>query len=296
MRLLTIAPAMFVFLWASGFIGARYAMPWAEPFSFLTVRFLMAMALLGLLIPIFRTKTRWRATDILHSAMTGFLLHGVYLGGVFWSVDRGMPAGLASLLVGLHPLTTALLAGPVLGETVASRLWFGLFVGFIGVALVLSPDFSNFVAGVDWSTLSASLVAVLGLTAGTLWQKRFVRQDDLITGTCFQYLGAASLTVGLAVILEDQTYQISGELIFALFWLVVVMSLGAILLLMLMIREGQSSRVASLFYLVPATTAVQAWILFGETLVPVQLAGMALAAVGVWLALAQPVARARASR
>ena len=271
-------------------------MPWAEPFSFLAVRFLLAMLLLALLVPVLGKWQRWSIKAILHSAVAGVFLHGIYLGGVFWSIDRGMPAGLAALLVGLHPLITAFLAGPVLGEQVTNRHWLGLAVGFVGVALVLSPDMGSFVVGVDAATILASTIAVLGLSAGSIWQKRFVRQDDLLSGTCYQYLGAFVMTAALAVGFEDQVYVVTGELLFALAWLIFVMSLGAILLLMHLIRAGQASRVASLFYLVPAVTAIQAWILFGEQLTAVQIAGMMLAAVGVALALVQPTALARASR
>ncbi len=296
MTLSRLAPALFVFLWASGFIGARYAMPWAEPFSFLSARFFLAIVLIGAMMAMTGRFARWTGRAIMHSAVAGVLLHGIYLGGVFWAIHRGMPAGLAALLVGLHPLVTALLAGRFLGEKVTNRHWIGLFVGFSGVAMVLSPDFGSFAAGVDWANLVVSFISVLGLSAGSLWQKRFVRQDDLIAGTLFQYAGALVFTTMLAALLESQTYTLTAELVFAMFWLVFVLSLGAILLLMLLIREGQASRVASLFYLVPAVTALQAWILFGESLVPVQIAGMLVAAFGVALALAQPVARARASR
>lgn len=295
MTLTRLAPALFVFLWASGFIGARYAMPWAEPFSFLALRFLFAMLLLGLLIPFFRGQVRWTFNAAVHSMVTGVFLHGIYLGGVFWSIDRGMPAGLAALLVGLHPLLTALAAGRVLGERVTIRHWFGLLIGFSGVILVLSPDFGSFVPGVDRSIFAASFVAVLALSAGTIWQKRYVRQDDLLTGTCFQYLGAMLLTFALGMSFEEQVYLVTGELLFALAWLVLVMSVGAVLMLMYLIREGQASRVSSLFYLVPATTAVQAWFLFGETLTVIQIVGMCVAGLGVALALVQPAARARAS-
>ena len=295
MTLTRLAPALFVFLWASGFIGARYAMPWAEPFSFLALRFLLAMLLLGLLIPFFRGQGRWTFTAAFHSMVTGVFLHGIYLGGVFWSIDRGMPAGLAALLVGLHPLLTALAAGRVLGERVTIRHWFGLPIGFSGVILVLSPDFGSFVPGVDRSIFAASFVAVLALSAGTIWQKRYVRQDDLLTGTCFQYLGAMLLTFALGMSFEEQVYLVTGELLFALAWLVLVMSVGAVLMLKYLIWEGQASRVSSLFYLVPATTAVQAWFLFGETLTVIQIVGMCVAGLGVALALVQPAARARAS-
>ncbi|MEX0344607.1 MAG: DMT family transporter [Rhizobiaceae bacterium] len=296
MKLLFCAPALFVFLWASGFIGARYAMPWAEPFSFLALRFFLAMVLLGLFVPFFRGFADWSLRAVGHSAIAGVFLHGVYLGGVFWSIDQGMPAGLAALLVGLHPLLTALAAGPVLGEQVSLRHWIGLVVGFTGVILVLAPDLGSFVEGVNWATFAASLIAVIGLSAGTLWQKRFVRQDDLLTGTCLQYLGATLFTAILGMLVEDQVFVFSGELAFAFAWLVLVMSVGAILLLMYLIREGQASRVSSLFYLVPATTAVQAWFLFGETLSLIQICGMVIAGLGVALALVQPRVFARASR
>ncbi len=285
-----------MFLWASGFIGARYAMPWAEPFSFLALRFLLAMVLLGIFVPFFHRAANWSLRAACHSAIAGVLLHGVYLGGVFWSIDQGMPAGLAALLVGLHPLLTALAAGPVLGEQVSIRHWIGLVVGFIGVVLVLAPDLGSFVQGVNWATFAASLISVIGLSAGTLWQKRYVRQDDLLTGTCLQYMGATLFTATLGMMLEDQVFVFSGELVFAFAWLVLVMSVGAILLLMYLIREGQASRVSSLFYLVPATTAVQAWILFGETLSLIQIGGMVIAGLGVALALFQPRVLARASR
>ncbi|MEZ5810363.1 MAG: DMT family transporter [Rhizobiaceae bacterium] len=285
MTLLKFAPALFVFLWASGFVGARYAMPWAEPFSFLVVRYVLAMVFMAVLIGLAGRSLRWSRGAIVHSAIAGILLHGVYLGGVFWSIDHGMPAGLTALLVGLHPLITALFAGPLLGEAVSPRHWIGLFVGFAGVALVLSPGFDAFVDGVDAATFSAAFIAVCGLSSGSLWQKRFVRQDDLLTGTFYQYLGALLFTVVLAALFEDQVYTLTGELVFAMLWLLLVLSIGAILLLMLLIREGQASKVASLFYLVPAVTAVQAWILFGETLTLVQMAGMAIAAFGVALAL-----------
>ncbi len=285
MTLLKFAPALFVFLWASGFIGARYAMPWAEPFSFLALRFFIAMLLLGAIASMAGRTLRWKPVAIVHSMIAGLLLHGIYLGGVFWAIDHGMSAGLSALLVGLHPLITALGAGKLLGETVSLRHWIGLFVGLLGVVMVMSPDFANFADSVTWPTLAATIVSVLGLSGGSLWQKRFVRQGDLLTGTFFQYGGGFILTFFLAAVFENQTYTLTGELVFAMTWLVFVLSLGAILLLMRLIREGQASRVASLFYLVPAMTALQAWVLFGETLSMVQISGMVVAAMGVALAL-----------
>ncbi|MBO6717405.1 MAG: DMT family transporter [Rhizobiaceae bacterium] len=288
-----LVPAIFVALWATGFIGARYAMPWAEPFAFLAVRFLLTILLLAVIALPLRARmiSRRAAFD---SAIAGALMHGVYLGGVFWAIDNGMPAGLAALVIGLQPLITAVAAGPVLGETVLPRHWAGLAVGFVGVALVLSPKLAGVDGGVTPANIAACVVAVIGMTAGTIWQKRSGGATDLVTGTAWQYAGGLIPVAILAYLLETGSYTLNGELIFAMLWLVLVLSVGAIFLLMYLIRHGAMSRVASLFYLVPAVTALLAWVLFGETLSAIQLAGMAIAAAGVWLA-SQPGTRARAS-
>jgi drug/metabolite transporter (DMT)-like permease len=286
-------PALFVALWATGFIGARYAMPWAEPFSFLAVRFLLTFALLVLIaIPLRAGMLSRRAA--FDAAVAGVLMHGVYLGGVFWAIDNGMPAGLSALVIGLQPLITAIAAGKLLGENIRPRHWAGLLVGFAGVALVLWPKLAEAGGGVTPANTIACVVAVLGMTAGTIWQKRFGGQTDLVTGTAWQYVGGAIPMIALAYFLETGSYALNGELVFAMLWLVLVLSVGAIFLLMFLIRHGAMSRVASLFYLVPAVTALLAWFLFGETLLLVQLLGMLIATAGVWLAT-QPGTRARAS-
>lgn len=278
-----LIPALFVFLWATGFIGARYAMPWAEPFSFLAVRFILAFLILAGAAVLLGSHWPGR-TGMLHSMTAGVLMHGVYLGGVFWAISRGMPAGLAALIVGLQPLLTAVLAGSLIGERILPRHWAGLAAGFAGVVIVLAPKFDATGAGVTWATLAASLVAVAGMSAGTIWQKRFLAGSDLITGTCWQYAGGALVTGLLSLAFETRTFTLTGELVFAMVWLVLVLSIGAIVLLMIMIRDGEVSKVASLFYLVPAVTAVIAWALFGEELTLVQIGGMALATFGVALA------------
>lgn len=289
-----LIPAQFVVLWATGFIGARYAMPWAEPFAFLAVRFALAFLLIGLLTAVLGSKKPSRA-EAFHAAFAGVLMHGVYLGAVFWSIHRGMPAGISALIVGLQPIVTAVLAGLLLGERIMPRHWLGLVVGFAGVVIVLWPKIGMAGAGVNAETVSAMLVAVLGMSVGTIWQKRFASGGDLVAATFWQYAGGTSLMAVAAFATETGTFTLNGELVFAMAWLVLVLSIGAILLLMVMIREGQMSRVASLFYLVPAVTAVIAWLLFGETLTAVQIAGMVVVTVGVGLATAQPT-RARASR
>ena len=278
-----LIPASFVVLWATGFIGARYAMPWAEPFTFLAARFVLAAVVLAALIGILSSgKLQWRPA--LHAAFAGALMHGVYLGGVFWAIHQGMPAGLSALIVGLQPLITALLAGKLLGEDILPRHWAGLAAGFGGTVIVLLPKLGALESGVTFATLAASLVAVAGMSAGTIWQKRHATGGDLVTGTFYQYLGGAFVMALAALAFETGKVTITGELVFALAWLVFVLSIGAIFLLMIMIRDGELSKVASHFYLVPAVTALIAWALFGEELTPVQIVGMAVAAFGVALA------------
>jgi drug/metabolite transporter (DMT)-like permease len=278
-----LAPALFVLLWATGFIGAGYAMPHAEPFTFLLARFLFTLPLLAGLILILGARSL-RPGDALHAAIAGAMIHGVYLGGVFWAIDNGMPAGLSALIIGLQPLLTSLMAGAALGERIMPRHWAGLAIGLAGLVIVLSPRLGGIDDGVNAITVGACLLAVLGISAGTVWQKRFVSSSDLVTGTAWQYLGATVLVGALAFALETGDYELTGELVFAMAWLVLVLSIGAILLLMFLIREGEVARVSSLFYLVPAVTALLAWILFGETLTPMQIAGMVVTTVGVAMA------------
>jgi drug/metabolite transporter (DMT)-like permease len=275
-------PALFVILWATGFIGARYAMPWSEPFTFLAMRFSFACVVMAGLAWLGGQK----AASVRQAAcavVAGVLIHGIYLGGVFWAVHQGMPAGLVALIAGLQPLLTALLAGLSLGDRIEPRHWAGLALGFAGVLIVVAPTIGTLGSGVNVATLTASLIAVLGITLGTLWQKRFGAGVNLLTGTAWQYLGASVLMVLASHLFEHGHAIFNGELIFALVWLVLVLSVGAIFLLMHMIREGEVARVASLFYLVPVVTALMAWVLFDEKLSLLQIAGMMLASGGVAL-------------
>lgn len=288
-------PALFVALWATGFIGARYAMPWCEPFLFLATRFFIAFAILAAIAGLARAKWPNRAVAI-HAAIAGALIHGVYLACVFWAIRNGLPAGMSALIVGIQPLVTALIAGKVLNERITPQHWLGLGIGLIGIALVLSPKLNLAGTGVNAATLTASFVSVLGIAAGTIWQKRFVTGADLRASTALQYLGATLLTGALTFVFEKQEFVLTGELIFAMVWLVLVLSLGAVFLLMILIRDGAVSKVASLFYLVPSVTALMAWPLFGETLNSLQIVGMLVTAAGVALATHQGLTFPRASR
>ncbi|MHB2267848.1 DMT family transporter [Aliihoeflea sp. PC F10.4] len=289
-------PFAFVLLWSTGFIGARYAMPWAEPFAFLSARFILTILCLGLLL----AAISWRPmgpVQAAHAVMAGALIHGVYLGGVFWAISHGMPAGLAALVVGLQPLATSVLAMMFLGERPTVRLWVGMALGLAGVAVVLAPRLGS-LGGVTAATLASCTVSMLAISAGTVWQKRFVASGDLVVGTIWQYVGGTVLVLAATFAFETQTYELTGELVFAMAWLVLVLSLGAIFLLMYLIREGEVARVSSLFFLVPSFTAVIAWALFGEEMNLVQMSGMAVTMIGVAIATrkSQPGTRARASK
>ncbi|MGH6763890.1 MAG: DMT family transporter [Phyllobacterium sp.] len=279
-------PALFVVLWATGFIGARYAMPYIEPFLFLTLRFCLAALILATWL-LFTGASKPDPRSAFHAVLAGCLIHGVYLGAVFWAIRHGMPAGMSALVVGLQPLITALAAGLLLRERIEPRHWAGLAIGFAGVAMVLSPKLAVSADGITPATVTASLISVLAISIGTVWQKRFAGGIDLKCGTTLQYVGAAFFT-GIASMLFE-THQViwSLPLVLSMGWLVFGLSIGAILLLMILIREGAVSKVASLFYLVPGVTAVMAYVLFGETLTPIQLAGMVLTTFGVALATGQ---------
>ena len=292
---LAIMPLLFVALWSTGFIGAKFGLPYAEPFTFLFIRFALTLALL---VPLaHRLSGEWPRGPALwgHIAVSGLLVHGAYLGGVFYGIYLGMPAGLASLLVGLQPLLTAGLAGPLLGERLAMRQWLGLALGLAGVILVLGgkldPGESLF-QGFGLGALGAVLVALLGISGGTLYQKRYCTGMPLLSGTVVQYLAAATLLGLGALLFEERDVEWSATFAMTLGWLVLVLSISAILLLMALIKRGEASRVASLFYLVPPVTALQAWWLFDEALPPVSLLGMAIAIAGVVLVVRTPPATA----
>lgn len=275
-------PALFVLLWSTGFIGARLGLPHSEPLTFLSLRYVLAAGLLILVSLASRAPWPRRPTEIVHFAVAGLLVHGVYLGGVFVGISLGVEAGVSALIVGLQPLLTAALAGVMLGERVTSRQWLGLALGLCGVTLVLAGKLGQAPGSMLGSI--ACVAALVGITLGTLYQKRFCSGMDLRTGSVIQFVAAAAATAPLAFWLEDMHVQWNAEFIFALLWLVLVLSLGAVSLLYVLIRRGVASKVASLFFLVPPCTALIAWQMFGETLGPAALAGMALTALGVALA------------
>lgn len=288
-RLLPAFPAMFLLLWSTGFVGARFAMPHAEPFTFLSMRYALALVVLGVVV-LAIPSPRPRPAGAAHAIFAGSLIHGVYAGGVFFAVRHGLNAGIAALIVGLQPVLTALLAAGFLGERFGPNQLTGAVLGISGVALVIGPKLGS---GGDISVLNTLPVflAALAISIGTIWQKRFVGGVDLKVGTALQYLGALIPTLLLAIATETMHVDWTGELIFALLWLVFVLSIGAVLLMLYLIREGQVSSVASLMYLIPGVTAVEAYLLFGETLTGWQILGLAIAGIGVAAATRQRRAR-----
>lgn len=279
-----LVPLLFVALWSTGFIGAKLGLPYVEPLTFLALRFAIVLVLMLAVVAVARAPWPPSARAWVHIGVSGLLVHGVYLGGVFTAIAHGLPSGITALVVGLQPLITALAAGALLGEKVRPAQWAGLALGFTGVALVVAGKVATVPAGALLGMLLPAVVALLGITAGTLYQKRFCPAFDLRTGSVIQYLPCALAMAVLAYATESRAVQWTGEFVFALGWLVLVLSLGAVSLLNLLIRRGGAVNVASLFYLTPPTTALIAWAMFGETLSGGALAGMALAAAGVWLA------------
>ncbi len=274
------APVLFVLLWSTGFIGARYGLPYIEPMTFLAVRMVFVVVIIAAIAALGKARAPTQA-EIGHSLVAGFMVHGLYLGGVFFAISQGVPAGVSALIPGLQPILTSTIANRFMGETVSRLQWFGLGLGLVGVALVLhdrSLVISGSVAG--WT---GSVLSLFGITLGALYQKRYCGVIDWRAGNLVQYAGAAVLFGCASFAFETRVIHWSGELVFALAWLVLVLSIAAVGLMYWLIRRSAATGFASLFYLVPAVTALMAYALFGEKLDALSIAGMAVCAVGVVL-------------
>lgn len=279
-------PVLFVLLWSTGFIGAKFGLPYAPPLKFLLWRFVFVIFLMAAIA--LATRAAWpRGTQWLHVAVAGVLLQAGYLGGVFSAISLGMTAGLSALIVSLQPILTAF-AGPLVGERASRRQWLGLVLGLGGVVMVVWNKLA--LGAIAPEALLLTVLALVSITAGTLYQKRYCGAQDLRTQSVVQFAAAGLVLLPLSLAFESRAVVWSGEFIFAIGWLVVVLSLGAISLLLLLIRRGAATSVSSLMYLVPAVTAVMAWLMFDETLTVLALAGMVVAVVGVAL-VTRPVGR-----
>jgi len=285
------APMLFVLLWSTGFIGARFGLPYIEPLTFLAVRMVFVALIMTMIALI--AGARWpRGSEISHSLVAGSLVHGLYLGGVFTAISQGVPAGISALIPGLQPILTSTIANRFMGEKVSPLQWFGLLLGLIGVVMVLHDR--RIVAEGSVLGWIASFGSLIGITLGTLYQKRYCGQIDWRTGNTIQYTGALVLFGIGAFALETRVIHWTGELIFAMAWLVFVLSIAAVALMYWLIRRSAATGFASLFYLVPAVTALFAFLLFGERLDALSIGGMFVCALGVVLAnrgAVKPVAR-----
>jgi len=279
-----LMPPLFVVLWASGFVVTKPGVAFAEPFTFLLYRF-AAVTVLMLAIAL-ATGAPWPRSRryVGHIAVVGLLMQGTYLGGVYAAIDLGIPAGISALIVGMQPVLTAVVVGPFLGERVSGRQWLGLALGFAGILLVLwqKLDFQGtHLAGIAWN-----VVGLLGITAATLYQKKYCSDLDWRSGGFIQYLAAAVACFAMTAVMgETGEIEWTREVFIAYAWLILVLSIGAVSLLGWLIRRGEASRVASVFYLVPPTAAFMGWLIFGETLGPLALLGMAAAVAGVALVM-----------
>ena len=276
---LGIMPGLFVVLWSTGFIGGKLGLPYAPPLTFLGLRFVIVAALLAGLSAATRAPWPKSWAEAGHIAVAGLLVQGVYLGGVFTSLAHGVQAGVSSLIVGIQPLLVAAVAGPFLGERVTRWQWIGLCLGLAGVALVVSDKLGQ---GLGTPLgMGLSVLALIGMTLGTVYQKRFCQHMDLRTGNVIQFAVTAVALLLLASQLETMRIHWTGQFIFAFTWLCLVLSLGAITLLYILIRRGAAAQVSSLFFLVPPVTAIMAYALFDETLSLPALVGMAVTVAGV---------------
>lgn len=280
--LVRLIPLIFVVIWSTGWIVGKYAVPHADPLAFLALRYAAAIAILLPVAGLFRARWPSSPRQWAHALGNGVLLHGVYLGGVWWAIAHGVPAGISALIAALQPLFTALAAGPLVGERLSPLRWGGIALGFVGVALVVAPKLGG---GLPLGLpLLVNIAAMVAVTAATLHQKRSLAGHHLLALAPIQYVGALAATLIAIPFVGEFRFDASVQALGALAFSVLVLSIAAILLMLYMIERGEVSRVAALIYLVPPLAVVEAWAMFGETLGLLQFAGMALAACGVLLA------------
>jgi drug/metabolite transporter (DMT)-like permease len=279
--LMVVLSALFVFFWASGFVAAKYGLPYAEPFTFLTLRFVMALVIMVPLMIIWRVRWPKTPRSLLHIMVAGLLVQTTYLIGVFYGIYLGLSTGVMALIVGLQPLITGSLAAPLLNEKVTVRQWIGLGLGFVGLGLVVAEKV-EFAGQGGWAVSFAGL-ALVGITIGTVYQKRFCADIDARAAVTVQN-GVSLVIIGaLAVAFETMHVEWTGDFIFALTWSGVALSVIALALYFFLVQRGAAAQVTSLIYLSPPTTAVMGWLMFGETFAALAMTGMVIAVAGVAL-------------
>jgi drug/metabolite transporter (DMT)-like permease len=283
------APGLFVLLWSTGFIGVKYGIPYAPPFYFVAIRMAIAALLLFVAISFLRKSQPITRSIIWPSTLIGLTLHGAYLGGCFFAVSRGLPAGVTALIVSLQPVLVSLFAARYLGEPLRARAVFGLLLGLIGLFVVVIPRINVSGANaISLVSIGACVIGLLGGTSGTILQKKYGGAIPTLSGTSIQYAATAVVMLMLALIFEEPNITWSREFIGALTWLVLALSFGAILLLFFLLSHGSAASVSSLFYLVPAVTAIEAYFFFDEHISMLSLIGTAVTVAGVWLVVGKP--------
>lgn len=273
-------PFLFVLLWSTGFIGAKYGLPYASTGDFLSIRTVITILVFVVLI-IALKQPKLNKQQVFHASIAGLLIHGAYLGGVFSAIEHGIPAGLTAIIVGLQPLFTALIAIYVFKSTVSRVQWLALFLGLVGLILVVANSLE--LTGVSHQALLYAFIALLGITIGTLYQKRFCQNQALLSSVCWQYVASLLVFLPITLLSESSPIQWNIEFVLSLAWLVLALSVAAILLLMYMVEQGDASKVTAYFYLVPPVTAVEAWLLFEEQLAISTIIGMLLCAMSVYV-------------
>lgn len=282
MKVSRLAPYIFVLLWSTGFVGAKYGLPYADPFIFLGLRLFIAAFILFAIALLMKAPIAITGLQIKKSALIGIFLHAAYLGGVFFAISKGVSAGVAAVITSIQPVLVSLLAIKILNEKLRGRQILGLLLGLIGVVLVLGPSFESSVSRLG---IFAVFVALIGSTTATLLQKKIGSGIPLLAGTAYQYL-ASALFLSIAAFATGGTHmQWSIRFAGAMVWLILALSVGAILLLLWLLNTGSAASVSSLFYLVPPATAVEAYFLFDEKLNTQGLLGIAVTALGVWLVI-----------
>ncbi len=284
MKIKNLIPLLFVWLWSTGFVGAKYGLPYMEPFYILSIRFILALILFFIIIKLLKLNMERKKIPI-NQFFIGMLVHGAYLGGVFFSIDRGMPAGIVSIIVGLQPIITIIISKYLFNEKITPYQNIGFILGLIGIFFVIYGKYGFSNSNIPTSAFISSIVALLGISLGTVLQKKLGNGLPLISSSIYQYLGAFVVISSLSFFMEEHAVTYSIELIFSILWLVLALSVTAILLLMYMIREGETAKVASYFYLVPPVTVIQTWFLFDEKLSLISLFGCAISIIGVYLVL-----------
>ena len=274
----------FIFLWASAFVAAKLGLSDAGPFSMLAIRFVIVSFIFAIIVFLFRAK--WpKKSEVLYIGLVGILLHGFYLGGVFFSITKGTAAGISSLIVSLHPVLTCILAILIIKEDIKVDKWIGIFLGFIGVLIVVWPRLGGELPLIGFLSCVIALVAI---SFGTIIQKKYLENMDILGGNTIQAVFAAIFFSILLVFFEEFKFNLSKELIISMTWLILLVSLGAISILMLLIRRGEMSSTASLFFLAPPVSAILGYLVFKEELNASGIIGFIVACTGVWLVNRKP--------